>query len=77
VKHAHRLVGADLGAVRRAVDATVEHLRSTLGEEAWAQGMDPELPEGEVLDNPYTYTDYKSASTHGASGSIFGGGAAG
>jgi hypothetical protein len=72
VKHEHQLVGADLGAVRRTVDATVEHLRSTLGEETWAQGMNPELPGDEVLDNPYTYTDYRSASTHGPRGSVFG-----
>jgi hypothetical protein len=51
--------------VRAKVDATVEHLRSTLGEDAWAQGMNPEVPETAVLDNPYTYTDYRSSSTHG------------
>jgi 5-methylthioadenosine/S-adenosylhomocysteine deaminase len=73
VKHEHRLVDADLPAVRRAVDATVDHLRSTLGEEAWAKGMDPDLPgDQEVLDNPYQYTAYKSESTHGARGSVFG-----
>jgi 5-methylthioadenosine/S-adenosylhomocysteine deaminase len=73
VKHEHRLVDADLPAVRRAVDATVEHLRSSLGEEEWAKGMNPDLPgDDEVLDNPYQYTDYKSESTHGARGSVFG-----
>jgi cytosine/adenosine deaminase-related metal-dependent hydrolase len=73
VKHEHALVGADLGAVRRTVDATVEHLRSALGDEAWAQGMHPELPgDDEVLDNPYQYTDYKSDSTHSARGTVFG-----
>jgi hypothetical protein len=25
-----------------------------------------------VLDNPYQYTEYKSESTHGARGSMFG-----
>jgi hypothetical protein len=69
VKHAHRLVDADLAAVRAAVDATVEHLRSSMGEEAWAQGMNPDLPHDEVLDNPYQYTDYKSDTTHDARGS--------
>jgi 5-methylthioadenosine/S-adenosylhomocysteine deaminase len=72
VKSAHRLVGADLRAVRSTVDATVEHLRSALGEETWAQGMNPELPGDELLDNPYTYTDYRSGSTHDARGSVFG-----
>ena len=48
---------------RRApyVEATVDHLRSAMGEEAWAAGMNPDLPEDdEVLDNPYQYTEYKS-----------------
>jgi 5-methylthioadenosine/S-adenosylhomocysteine deaminase len=72
VKHAHRLVGADLPAVRRTVEATVDHLRSALGEQAWAAGMNPDLPGTEVLDNPYQYTDYKSESTHDARGSTFG-----
>jgi hypothetical protein len=34
--------------------------------------MHPELPGTEVLDNPYQYTEYKSESTHGARGSMFG-----
>ncbi|WP_314173452.1 amidohydrolase family protein [Streptomyces winkii] len=68
VKHDHRLVGADLPAVRRTVEATVEHLRGALGEEAWRQGMNPEIPETKVLDNPYTYTGYRSAATHQVSG---------
>ena len=72
VKHENRLVGADLGAVRSAVEATVGYLRSELGEEAWAAGMNPDLPGTEVLDNPYQYTEYKSESTHGARGSMFG-----
>ena len=71
-EHAHRLVGADLAAVRRTVEATVDYLRSALGEEAWAAGMNPDLPGTEVLDNPYQYTDYKSESTNGARGSVFG-----
>jgi cytosine/adenosine deaminase-related metal-dependent hydrolase len=72
VKHAHQLVGVDLPAVRQAVEATVDHLRSALGEEAWAAGMNPDLPKDEVLDNPYQYTEYKSESTREARGSIFG-----
>jgi len=72
VKRENRLVGADLAAVRSAVEATVGYLRSELGEEAWAAGMNPDLPSAEVLDNPYQYTEYKSESTHGARGSLFG-----
>jgi cytosine/adenosine deaminase-related metal-dependent hydrolase len=66
VKHQHRLVDIDLDAARRAVARTVEHLRSTLGEQAWQQGMNPDIPEAKLLDNPYTYTDFHSASTHQA-----------
>jgi len=73
VKHEHQLLGVDLPAVRRTVEATVEHLRAELGQEQWSRGMNPELPAGdEVLDNPYQYTEFKSDSTHGARGSVFG-----
>jgi cytosine/adenosine deaminase-related metal-dependent hydrolase len=65
VKHEHRLVGVDLAAARRQVEQTVDHLRSTMGEEAWQKGMNPDIPATTILDNPYTYTDYHSASTHG------------
>ena len=65
VKDEHRLVGVDLAAIRREVEGTVEHLRATLGEEAWAKGMNPDVPATKVLDNPYTYTDYASGATHG------------
>ncbi|WNV85960.1 amidohydrolase family protein [Umezawaea sp. Da 62-37] len=64
VKADGKLVGIDLAAVRSTVEDTVEHLRSQLGEEAWAKGMNPDIPTSEVLDNPYTYTDYRSGSTH-------------
>jgi cytosine/adenosine deaminase-related metal-dependent hydrolase len=65
VKDEGKLVGVDLGSIRREVEATVGHLRSTLGEDAWRQGMNPDVPETKVLDNPYTYTDYASGATHG------------
>ncbi|MCU1668292.1 MAG: Cytosine deaminase-like metal-dependent hydrolase [Blastococcus sp.] len=64
VKHAGRLVDIDLAPVRREVEATVERLMSELGPEAWAKGMNPDLPSTEVLDNPYQYTDFKSEATH-------------
>jgi hypothetical protein len=63
VKHEHKLVGVDLAAARAKVEHTVEYLRSSMGEEAWAQGMNPEIPESKVMDNPYTYTDYRSETT--------------
>jgi cytosine/adenosine deaminase-related metal-dependent hydrolase len=65
VKHDGRLVNIDLSKARADVEATVEHLRSTLGEEAWQQGMNPDVPETKVMDNPYTYTEYRSSATHG------------
>jgi cytosine/adenosine deaminase-related metal-dependent hydrolase len=64
VKHEHRLVGVDLPAVRREVEQTVEHLQAALGEEAWVSGMNPDVPETKILDNPYQYTDYASSATH-------------
>ena len=72
VKYANQLVGVDLPAVRRAVEATVDYLRGALGDEAWTGGMNPDLPKDEVFDNPYQYTDYKSESTREARGTIFG-----
>ncbi|WIV54899.1 amidohydrolase family protein [Amycolatopsis nalaikhensis] len=65
VKRDGRLVDVDLAAVRRTVESTVEYLRSQLGEEAWRQGMNPDVPETKILDNPYTYTSYQSDTTHG------------
>ncbi|MGY1641873.1 amidohydrolase family protein [Geodermatophilus sp. SYSU D00703] len=64
VKYAHELVGVDLAAVRREVEATVDHLRAELGEEAWTAGMFPDKPaaEAEILENPYRYTDFKDES---------------
>ncbi len=65
VKRDGKLAGVDLPAVRRHVEGTVEHLRAQLGAEAWQRGMNPDVPEAKILDNPYTYTDYRSDTTHG------------
>ena len=65
VKHEHRLVGIDLAPVRQEIEATVEYLRSALGADAWIKGMHPDVPETKILDNPYTYTEYHTGSTHG------------
>ncbi|MFG1969249.1 amidohydrolase family protein [Nonomuraea fuscirosea] len=64
VKHDHRLLGIDLAAVRAQADSTIEYLRGEMGEEAWERGMNPDIPSAKVLDNPYTYTDYRSDATH-------------
>ena len=73
VKHEGELVGVDLADLRRRADATVEHLQSVMGEEAWLAGMNPQLPsdDDKVLDNPYQYTDFRTDTTL-ARGSIFG-----
>ncbi|MCC3270808.1 amidohydrolase family protein [Arthrobacter gengyunqii] len=63
VKHDHRLVGVDMKAVQGRVAETVEYLQSALGADAWAKGMNPDIPEARILDNPYMYTDYHSANT--------------
>ncbi len=60
VKYAGHVLGTDLPAARRAVESTLAYLQSQLGEEAWVEGMHPEIPESKVLDNPYTYT-YRSS----------------
>ncbi|MGH3327970.1 MAG: amidohydrolase family protein [Streptomycetales bacterium] len=65
VKRDHHLVDVDLARARQAAESTVDYLRAQLGPEGWEQGMHPEIPETKVLDNPYTYTRYRSASTHG------------
>ncbi len=62
VKHAHRLVGTDLSRARHAVEQTVEYAIGQLGEEAWTAGMNPDIPETNVLENPYTYTDWDAGS---------------
>ena len=58
VKHEGRLVGIDLGAARRAVEETVEFAQRELGDDVWTSGMHPEIPQAEILQNPYQYTDY-------------------
>jgi cytosine/adenosine deaminase-related metal-dependent hydrolase len=56
VKFNHALVGMDLGHARRLAEETVDYLRGQLGEDAWVEGMHPDIPEAKVLENPYTYT---------------------
>ncbi|HUC57798.1 MAG TPA: amidohydrolase family protein [Streptosporangiaceae bacterium] len=56
LKHANKLVGIDLDKARRATEETTGYLIRELGEEAWIQGMNPEIPERRVIENPYTYT---------------------
>ena len=59
VKKDGRLVGTDLAAARAKISNTVEYLRGRLGEEAWANGMNPQIPASEMFDNPYQYSDFE------------------
>ncbi|MDQ1662524.1 MAG: hypothetical protein QOJ68_2504 [Blastococcus sp.] len=65
VKSDGRLVGIDLAPVRSEIESTIDYLRTGIGEDAWRQGMHPDLPSGsaDMLDNPYQYTAYKDEST--------------
>jgi 5-methylthioadenosine/S-adenosylhomocysteine deaminase len=62
VKYAHRLLDTDLAAARHAVEQTVEYAMGQLGEAAWTAGMNPDIPETRVLDNPYMYTDWDAGA---------------
>jgi cytosine/adenosine deaminase-related metal-dependent hydrolase len=65
-KYDGSLVGHDIARARAAVENTTDYLRSTLGDDVWQAGMNPEIPETKVLDNPYMYTEYRSGATHEA-----------
>ncbi|MBQ1032383.1 amidohydrolase family protein [Micromonospora parva] len=62
VKRDGRLVGVDLAAARARVAATIDHLRETMGEQAWQRGMNPDIPETAILENPYQYTEWDAGS---------------
>ena len=66
VKADGRLVdGGALTKAKEEVGRTVEFLRSSMGDDVWTGGMNPDVPESKVLDNPYQYTDFASGATHG------------
>jgi cytosine/adenosine deaminase-related metal-dependent hydrolase len=62
VKRDHKLVGVDLRAARQKIEATVEYLVGELGQEAWAKGMYPDIPESKVQENPYQYSEWDAGS---------------
>ncbi|MEW1588954.1 amidohydrolase family protein [Micromonospora vinacea] len=62
VKRDGHLVGVDLAAARARVAATIDHLRETMGEQAWQRGMNPDVPETAILENPYEYTEWDAGS---------------
>jgi hypothetical protein len=55
VKFNGKLVAGDLPSVRTKLENTVAYLQSNLGEDTWKTGMNPEIPEKEILTNPYQY----------------------
>ncbi len=57
VKYAGKRIGLELAPIADKVAASVEYVRSKLGDQAWDEGMHPELPPAEQIENPYTYTE--------------------
>lgn len=55
VKWAGKLCAGDLAGVRDDVNRTIGFLRAELGDETWRAGMYPDIPETEILTNPYQY----------------------
>ena len=61
LKHAGKLQpgpAAALAAAKLEVARTVDYARATMGDEAWREGMSPEIPSTERIQNPYTYTEF-------------------
>jgi cytosine/adenosine deaminase-related metal-dependent hydrolase len=64
VKHNHKISSSALAASKKNIASTVDYLVSEMGEPTWIAEMNPDIPETKVMDNPYTYTDYRSDDTH-------------
>jgi len=54
VKSEGKLVAGDLAGVKAKLEETVAYLESQVGDD-WIKGQFPEIPEAEVLYNPYQY----------------------
>ena len=61
VKRDHRLLVGSVPTAKANVERTIEYLVGQMGDDAWASGMSPEIPEQQkrAMDNPYMYTEYK------------------
>jgi cytosine/adenosine deaminase-related metal-dependent hydrolase len=61
LKHNHALLVGSVATAKAGAERTVEYLVSQMGYDAWAAGMNPEIPEQQkrAMDNPYMYTEYK------------------
>lgn len=62
VKFDHRLLGTSLNKAKHAVAETIDYLRSEIGEEQWAKGMNPDIPQTKIMHNPYSYSNYDSTA---------------
>lgn len=54
VKSEGKLTAGDLPGVKKQLDSTVAYLEQEVGED-WIKGQFPDVPEAEVLYNPYQY----------------------
>jgi cytosine/adenosine deaminase-related metal-dependent hydrolase len=59
------LQGVDIDGIRTKVENTIDYLRSVIGDEAWEKGMNPDVPDTALVENPYQYTDYRSDAARG------------
>jgi adenine deaminase len=57
VKYEGRRIGLPLAPIADKVAASVDYVRSQLGDQAWNEGMHPEIPADEEIENPYKYTE--------------------
>jgi 5-methylthioadenosine/S-adenosylhomocysteine deaminase len=57
VKYDGERIDLPLAPVRDKVAASVNHVRSTMGEQAWDEWMHPQIPEDEPIANPYQYKE--------------------
>lgn len=63
LKYEHRLLLDDqVARARRAIEESVAHVRSAMGEEAWEATMHPEKVDVQLVDNPYQYSDFHHES---------------
>ena len=64
VKHNHRISDQAIKSNKSQIENTVSYLQSEMGDAAWNESMTPDIPVSKVMDNPYTYTDFRSDETH-------------
>jgi cytosine/adenosine deaminase-related metal-dependent hydrolase len=64
VKHNHKISQSAVDTSKRNIASTVDYLSSEMGEPTWQAEMNPDIPETKVMDNPYTYTEFRSDATH-------------